>query len=281
MKKISLESAKKLLSALQVDVEVVADEKEADKDLVIDDIVAEAKETINADAVATLDKTALEEHGKKSVGQLLDTLRSQMAKNFGGTQNEYRGADKTMTIQEIVALAKTKYDERTGQQAKDWEKEREELMTEHEAAIEKQKAEYEGQVNAERNKYIERDISAATLSMLEKIPRKGGDLADDADTLLYKARQQYDIKYNEAKKEMEWFVKGTDKPAPVKPADFAKQWIEKSGRLATDTRHLSPKDVINQSKNGQQPVAGILPKEPTEKQIPQSQEDIYSWANQE
>ncbi len=276
MRKISLEQANELLKEWVGDVVAVADSKEADKDIDIEAIATEAKEAIQSNA--TVDPAIVSAEVSKETGKLLGTLRSQLAKVMGGTQRDYIGSDdKPLTIQEMVNLAKSKFDERTGTQAQQWEQERQQLIEEHEAALEKTKAEYEAIVATEKNKYVERDISAATLSMLEKIPRKGGDLADDADTLLYKARQQYDIKYDEAKKELQFFEKGGNKPASVKPADFAKQWIEKSGRLATDTRHIAPKDIKN---NPQPPQGGILPKEPTEKQIPTSQEDIYSWANQ-
>lgn len=275
MSKISLEQAKKLLKELVPGVEVVEDDKQADKDVDVSAIIDETREAIQADA--SIDPATLEDAGKKATGQLLGTLRSQMAKTFGGSQRDYIGSDeKPLTIQEMVALAKTKFDERTGAQAKDWETERSALIEEHEAALLATKTEYETQVNTERNKYIERDISAATLSMLEKIPRKGGDLADDADTVLYKARQQYDIKFDETKKELQFFVKGENKPASVKPADFAKQFYEKTGRLATDTRHIEPAKAKQQGA----PMQGIIQQPLTNANgLPDTMAHIADWAN--
>ncbi|MCB0697608.1 MAG: hypothetical protein KDC07_09605, partial [Chitinophagaceae bacterium] len=83
------------------------------------------------------------------------------------------------------------------------------------------------------------------------LPRKGGDIDEQAEMLKYKMQKVYEVRYNESSGRLELFKEGQpamiDNNKPVTDEDFAREWAERTGILMRDTRHILPSDVGTES----------------------------------
>lgn len=260
--KISRQSAEQLLKELLQDV-VVVDDKDADRNVKIEDLVAQVSENLGnsiAQDIETKTETATIE---KNTGRLLGEMRRAMARTFGIPAREFEGKE----IKDIIELAKTAYDTNNNKKLEDWQKERTHLVADFDNERQALIGEWEGRVQAAEQKYIDRDITARVFSLIEKLPRKGGDLQEQAEMLIMKAKNTYDVRYNEQKQCLEFYRDGKqamdDKNKPLTDEAFARMWADKAGILARDTRHISPKDVQTgnaKAEPGVQVVINNLPK---------------------
>ena len=240
--KLSIEQVNEYLRTLGVDAEVVTDEKDIAKDFKADELVQTTNDTIKEVVRADIEAETIDAKLPAEIGKTMGTLRSAIARAFGGTNKEYEG----MEIKDIVAKAKEKYNEVNGRVQNDWEQEKASMVEEHEKLIEALKTEYDDKLAESNNKYIQRDIDAYFLTLAQSQAVKSGDITEHADTLQYKARKQYDVKWNDEKKVVEFWKDGRVAMNGNKPIDhkeFAKDIFTKNGVLATGTQHLSPKDV--------------------------------------
>lgn len=246
--KISIEQANKLLAAWVADVVVVENETDADNEASIDDLAI----SVN-DAISKSLKPLLEEQLKASMepaftGRYLGALRSAAQRVFNVPKREL----EEMTIEQVLARCKGSLESRYSQTDEQKQTQLETTINEYEGQIEKLKLQHEQILQDERLKYMQKDIASRCISLMEKMPRKGGDLQEQADMLKYKMQATYEVRYNEDTHKLEFYKEG--KPAmkddthPVTDEDFARNWAEKAGILVHDTRHISPAEV----KAGQQ-----------------------------
>ncbi|MBS1771523.1 MAG: hypothetical protein JST82_01595 [Bacteroidetes bacterium] len=246
--KISVEQANILFSALPADVAVVADEHEADETTDVESLALSL-----TNSIATNLRPQLEQEMRPSIegsfmARYLGTLRSIVSREFNINR---RRLDK-LTMEEIVAQCKTVQVPPHEELPEKTEAADEELKAAYELKYAEMKASYEQMMQEERNKYAQKDIATRCLSMIEKLPRKGGDLQEQADMLRYKMQSAYEVRYNEATKKLEFYKEGqqvvSENNQPLNDEDFARNWAEKAGILVNDTRHILPADV----KAGQQ-----------------------------
>ncbi len=254
--KLSIEQANKLLSGLLENVAVAENETEADNTADIAQLLVKVQESFSSSL-----RPALEEQLKASLeaaqtGKSLGILRSTAQRVFNIPRRDL----ENMSFEQILAKCKASVDSQYNQTEEVRQTTLETTVQGYEAQIEQLRAAHEQQLNEERTKYRQRDIAARCVSIIEKLPRKGGDLQELADMLHYKMQASYEVRYNETTKRLEFYTEG--KPAtstdnqPVSDEDFARMWADKAGILVHDTRHVSPAEV----KAGQQGLyaSGII-----------------------
>lgn len=275
--KISIEQANKLLADLLDDVEVVADDKSADKDVKVEDIVKSVNDNVTAAIKPTIEEELRPVIEASLTGKALGTLRSAAGRAFNIPKKDL----ETLEADQILAKCKEHMSTATGQAATEWETKYNTLLQEYETEKEtiesNWQAKYTTDITAANQKYINRDIDAACLSIVEKLPRKGGDLQEQA--AMYRARMQanYELRYNEEKKALEFYKDG--KPAlngakAISPEDAAKEWATKAGIIATGTQHINPKEVKNDPEQ-----KGEITK--TNEVVFQGVDVMEAWANAE
>lgn len=241
--KISQKQASELLKRLGVDAEVVADEKEADRSLHIEAIASEITHEIKEAIRPDIESETLKSRLPAETGKLLGTLRSAAARLFGGTNKEYEDLD----IKGILELGKRKYEDRTGREKTAWEQEREQLIADHELALNNAVADKDKEITNWKTRYSDRDINENLVRITEKIPRIKGDVTAHADMLRYKLSQKYDLKYNEDTRALEFYTKDGKRARlnnkDLVAEDVAKEAFTSLGLLVTDMRGTKPADV--------------------------------------
>jgi hypothetical protein len=274
--KISVEQASKLLSELIAGAVVVANEDEADTNVDIDDLLININESVTRSLKPSLEeqlKTTLE---PAFTGRHLGTLRSAAQRVFNVPKREL----EEMSVEQLLAKCKGAIESRFNQTEEQRQTTLETTVQGYETQLEQIKGNYEKLLDEERAKYRQRDIAARCVSIIEKLPRKGGDLQEQADMLRYKMQASYEVRYNEETKRLEFYKEGKpatlDNSQPVTDEDFARMWAEKAGILVHDTRHISPADV----KAGQQGVyaSGILSPD-NDEPANDAMDAIVSWAS--
>lgn len=251
MPKITTAQAQQLLKDLGADVEVVADEKEADKDLNLSEISEAATQGIKDLVTPDIEAELTEKLETAGTGKVMGLLRQHATKTFGIPQKDIKEKD----LKDILEIIKEKslVDDKT----KDYEAEKQELINDYEAQIEALKNEKETEVSAERKKYIDRDISAYFVELASKLNRKDGDLKEHAELLETKFRKQYEIEWDETKQTPVFKQNGVPAKSGAKAFDpqvEANSIFERVGILAKDTRHITPSDVTNPKPETKQQV---------------------------
>lgn len=240
---ISVEQANKLLAALAGDVAVVADEQMADTGIDTDALLATINDNISTNLRPTLEEQMkpLIEHNY--LGRFTGTMRAAIYRIFEIPRKEL----DNMNIEQMVKRCKELVDGYVHQTDAERQAATEAAINGYEVQLQELKETYETQLAAERDKQTQQDITTRCISLLEKLPRKGGDITEQAEMLRYKMQHAYDIRYNEANKQLEFYKE--DKPVladnnqPLSDEGFARMWAEKAGILVNDTRHISPADV--------------------------------------
>jgi hypothetical protein len=274
--KISIEQASKLLSELIAGAVVVANNDDADANVDTDNLLISINES-----VAQSLKPSLEEQLKATLepsltGRHLGTLRSAAQRVFNVPKREL----EDMSVEQLLAKCKGSIESRFNLTEEQRQSVLETTVQGYETQLEQVKANYEKVLDEERAKYKQRDIAARCVSIIEKLPRKGGDLQEQADMLRYKMQTSYEVRYNEETKKLEFYKEGKpavlDNSQPVTDEDFARMWAEKAGILVHDTRNISPADV----KAGQQGVyaSGILTPD-SDEPANDAMDAIVSWAS--
>lgn len=242
MAKITMQQAQELLGELNVDVVVVADEKEADKDVNITEIKEAATESLKEALTPDIEAELTEKMEVSGTGKIMGLLRQHATKTFGIPQKDIKDKD----LKDILEIIKSKSE--TDDKSKDYEAEKQEMINDYEAQIEALKSEKDTEVSAERKKYVDRDISAYFVQLASKMNRKEGDLNEHAELLETKFRKQYEIEWDETKKSPIFKKDGTVAKVGTKVLDpevEANSIFERVGLLAKDTRHIKPEDVRN------------------------------------
>ncbi len=273
---ISIEQANKLLAALAGDVAVVADEQSADAGTDTDALLATIHDNLSTTLRPTLEEQLKPVIESNYLGRFNGTLRSALNRAFGFTNKEL----ERMTIEQMVNKCKQVVDGYMSQTEAERQTAMETAISGYEAQLQQVKDNYEAMLMAERNKQTERDITTRCIAMLEKLPRKGGDITEQAEMLRHKMQAAYHVQFNEADKTLALYKE--DKPVladnnqPLTDENFARMWAEKAGILVNDTRHISPADVKAGHSGGY--ASGIVV---TNHASPDSaMEAIVAWAEQ-
>lgn len=248
--KLSIEQANKLLAQVNAGVTVVADDLQADADADINAILSNITEVVNKKNQPTLEAELKDKYEANFVGRYLGSLRSVAQRVFNIPRKDMDEMNLEQILTKCKAVVDSRYTQSDTERQTIWER----TVQDYEDQIEQMKAGYETQLEEERAKYTERDIAARCISIVEKMPRKGGDLQEQADMLHYKMQKVYEVRYNEDSKQLEFYKDGqqavNEKNEPVSDEDFARGWAERTGILVKDTRHISPADVMA----GQEPT---------------------------
>lgn len=275
--KISLEQANKLLAELLPGVAVVENEQEPDNKADVDALVIAVNESVTKALRPSLEEQLKATLEPAFTGRHLGALRSAAQRVFNVPKREL----EEMSIEQLLAKCKgaieSRYDQTEGQKQTLLET----TIQGYEVQIEQLKSAHEQQLAEEQVKYTQRDIASRCVSIIEKLPRKGGDLQEQADMLRYKMQSSFEVRYNENTKKLELYKEGKqavkEDSTPVTDEDFARMWAEKAGILVNDTRHISPADVMA----GQQGAyaTGILSIE-DDAAADNGMDAIVAWAGQ-
>lgn len=274
--KISIEQANKLLEALQGGVAVVADEQLADTDYDAKTLL----HTINENLAAVL-RPQIEQQIKPAMesnftGRYNGALRAAATRLFGVAKKDM----DDLSLDQIITKCKEAASNNVEQADAETRTIIETAVHNYEQQLETLKASYEQQLQTERERYTQKDIAARCLSIIDKLPRKGGDLMEQAEMLQHKMQSAYDVRYNEATKRLEFYKEGKlavlDNNQPLTDEDFARMWAAKAGILVNDTRHISPADV----KAGQQGAytSGVI--QTNDASANTAMDAIVAWAEQ-
>lgn len=252
MAKITIAQAQQLLKDLNADVEVVADEKDANKDVNLTEIAEAATEAVKEAVTPDIEAELTEKLETAGTGKVMGLLRQHATKTFGIPQKDIKDKD----LKDILELIKSKSE--ADDKTKDFEAEKQKLIDDYEEQLETLRTEKETEVSAERKKYVDRDISAYFVNLASKTNRKDGDLNEHAELLETKFRKQYEIEWDEAKKAPVFkkdgqVVKGANNKS-FDPEVEANSILERVGLLAKDTRHIVPSDVNNPNPERKQQV---------------------------
>lgn len=272
---ISIEQANKLLAALAGNVAVVADEQQADANVDTEALLASINENITTNLRPTLEEQMKPLIEGNYLGRFTGTMRAAMYRIFNIPRKEL----ESLNIEQMVAKCKQMVDAQIAQNETERQQAAETAINGYEAQLQQIKDNYEAMLSAERNKQVQRDITARCMSLLERLPRKGGDIAEQAEMLRYKMQSAYDIRYNEAEKKLEFYKEDkpvfTDNNQPMSDESFARMWAEKAGILVNDTRHISPADVKAGHSGGY--GSGVIIAQPAPDN---AMEAIVAWAEQ-
>lgn len=253
--KLSIQQANELLSQLTAGVTVVADEQQADTNADLDAVFNNISEVVGKAVRPELEEEMKSSLESSFTGRYLGALRSAAQRVFNVPKRDM----ENLTIEQLLAKCKGALDTRYTQSDTERQAMWETTVQEYEQQLEQLKGEYEEQLKLEQSKYAERDISARCISIVDKLPRKGGDLQEQAEMLRYKMQKVYEVRYNEESKRLEFYKDGkpavTEQSEPVTDEDFARSWAERTGILVKDTRHISPAAV----QAGQQQGSYTLP----------------------
>lgn len=258
---ISITQANALLAALQVGAAVVADEQQADDANA--DIATLAQSTV---AQLAQQPAVKEQHEAAFTGRHMGALRAAAHRVFGLPR-------RTLDDLSIEQLLTTCKDNSAAQQ------DIATLQAQHEQTLATQKNTYEQQLTDLQQKTTQKEVAARCRALLAAMPRKGGDIAEQAEMLQYRMSASYQLRYNEATQQIELLHNGepalTATSTPVADEDFARQWAARAGILLHDTRHIAPADV-QADRMGATYGAAILPTDADAQPL----DAIVAWANE-
>lgn len=241
--KLSIEQANKLLSQLAAGVTVVEDEQQADTNADLEAVFNNIGQVVGKAIRPSLEEEVKAGTDAAFTARYLGALRSAAHRVFNIPRREL----EELSVEQLLSKCKGTQDSRYSQTEAERQTGLEASIREYEVQLEQLKAGHEQQLTAERTKYIQRDIAARCISIIEKLPRKGGDLQEQADMLRYKMQKVYEVRYNEDSKQLEFYKEGkpamTETNEPVTDEEFARTWAERAGILVRDTRHIQPADV--------------------------------------
>lgn len=241
--KLSIEQANKLLSQLAAGVTVVEDEQQADKNADLEAVFNNIGQVVGKAIRPGLEEEVKAGTDAAFTARYLGALRSAAHRVFNIPRREL----EELSVEQLLSKCKGVQDSRYTQTEAERQTGLETTIREYEMQLEQLKSAHEGQLQEERTKYMQRDIAARCISIIEKMPRKGGDLQEQADMLRYKMQKVYEVRYNEESRQLEFFKEGkpamTEANQPVTDEEFARSWAERAGILVRDTRHIPPADV--------------------------------------
>lgn len=237
--KLSREQAQKLLEKLLPDVQVVEDSTTED----LDAITQQLTDKIVDDHKPAIEQAALQTAKQSVAGEMGEMQRKQIMKQFGITDKNLL---KDLTFEQMIAKGKEIFAEASkldvnqhNAKITELTEQMQALQEQHEQALTKANSEWE-------TKFNHRDVTAQWQEILNKLPRKGGDLTQQAKMLHQAAMAEYQVKYNSEKKRNEFFKDNQvalQDGKIMEDVKFAEQWAKDIGILADSTSHINPSTV--------------------------------------
>ncbi len=271
--KLSIDQANKLLSQLTAGVTVVADKQHADKNADIEAVFNNISLVVGKAIRPSLEEELKASSDAAFTARYLGALRSAAHRVFNIPRREL----EELSVEQLLSKCKGALESRYTQTDAEKQTGLEVTMREYEQQLEQLKAQHEEALKTERAKFVQRDIAARCLGIVEKLPRKGGDLQEQAEMLSYKIQKAYEVRYNEDTRRLELYKEGkpatTENNEPVTDEDFAREWAERAGILVKDNRHISPADVQAGQHGG---YTGVLPD--NDEHAPGAMNAIEAWA---
>lgn len=250
--KLSKNKLPDLIVKLLADVELVDDDSGDSIDNAYDSIVnntrSEYKPVIEQELTPAIKQ--------RVAGEMGDMQRKTVAKIFGITDK------KTLegkNLDEILALGKEHLTNTLKLDVNESNSRIQELSDQLASMADTHQQEI-GKINSEwQTKYDMRDVNEHLLTLVNGLPRKGGDLATQAQMLMSAiSAKGYQPKYDADKKKLNFYKDNQlviEDGKTIDDVKFAKEWADKAGILATDTRHINAADV----HTGKLPAGGAKP----------------------
>lgn len=261
MKSLSGNQVIELLAELGLDVQLAEEGKE-EKEFKASELVAEVATYLKPG----IEESYVKENEPKLHAKFMGEARSQITKEFGIKRNDLDNKSWKEMLDLVKAVNKPNDNEwqaKYEQLVKDYEVQDEERNTE--AATKEQ--EWLKKLELSEKKYIDRDIDGELRKYVEKMPRKGGDVAEQTEVLRYKLEKAgFELKLINNAVE---FWKDNKKH---KGEEVIKPIAEKIFPIANDMSHVDPAKVKagTETKVGE----GVA-------QIPSEYNAIAQWAEGE
>ena len=251
---LTIEQANDLLQKIGVEVAVVAEAEQADKNADLENIAKGVFNEMETKIKHDVEYDIREEARSAEAGKHLNSLRTLFKREFGIDEKEM----KDLPQQEIVKLAKAKIGFDKNKQSADKEEAESDLLKRYnELMEEKNRLEegFTGQLSAKdaewMEKFQEKDMEERLFSLVNATARTSGDPSAQKDAIKYALKSKYHVKYNESTKEIEIYDKANpekkmfDGKNLITDKYFVEKELKSLGVVATDMRHVNPADVMN------------------------------------
>jgi hypothetical protein len=244
--KLTLEAANDLFKKIGVEVAVVAEAEQADANPDLENIAKGVFSEMETKIRHDVEFEIKDEARKEEAGKQLGSLRTIIKRQFGLDEKEI----KELSMQDMIKLAHGKFSANKSDADNDLAKRLEEAQRER-AELEET---YEAKLNAKdeewKEKFQDKDIEERLFSLVNGAARSGGDAVAQKNAIKNALKSNYHLRLNEATKEIEIFDKQNperkafDNKNVITDKYFVEKQLRDLGVLATDTRHIIPKDVI-------------------------------------
>ncbi|RYD50663.1 MAG: hypothetical protein EOP52_13460 [Sphingobacteriales bacterium] len=253
-RKITITQAFALLSALGAPVaEIVPDDKGGDAEYSQDEAISAIDESRTPILEPKIRESLTDQIQTAVSGKSAGVVRTILARLTGVGRADLEG----LSQEEAIQKALEHHTSNSSKSTEDLRKQITDLSAAHTKALEDKDADWGKKVKEATDKYTERDIDAALMGVVNKIPRTGGDAAAQARQLKAVLRDKYHIHYDEARNEVQLRKKDSpESPAlndagtlPLSIADSATAFLKDMGVAASDTRSKNPFDTIKEGEN--------------------------------
>lgn len=245
--KLTLEAANDLFKKIGVEVAVVAEAEQADANPDLENIAKGVFSEMETKIRHDVEFEIKDEARKEEAGKQLGSLRTIIKRQFGLDEKEI----KELSMQDMIKLAHGKFSANKSDADNDLAKRLEEAQRER-AELEET---YEAKLNAKdeewKEKFQDKDIEERLFSLVNGAARSGGDAVAQKNAIKNALKSNYHLRLNEATKEIEIFDKQNperkafDNKNVITDKYFVEKQLRDLGVLATDTRHVIPKDVMD------------------------------------
>lgn len=247
---LTIEQAATLLTKLGAkDIAIVAEAEEGtpapDIDQLVSDLTPEP-------AQGDVDKDKFNEAISREFGKKMGALRSLLAQAFSIKRADLEGLEQD----ELIPKLKSIIDSRYTQTEADLRQQLEDATNEYNRLEEKLTKEWQKKLDDAEDRFEERDIRDRFETLLNTIPRTGGDIKKQAELMLREARSNYIVKRNPVTGQVEFFDKNNPEQKilegknPLKDEDFGNKFVDNLGIRVKDTRHVNPNDVDHNTPKG-------------------------------
>jgi|SRR6185503_1440821 len=222
------------------DVELVENDE---PDFKIEDAKSALNLKVREALTPVLEQELKPKHKSEFQGEISSLERKAIAEHFGIDKKLLEG----LSHKDMLKLAKDAYTQTLNLDVSGANKKIEEIIAQHTAKEEGWENEKK-QLNQQwQTKLTERDVTEGLMKVLEAIPRKGGEISEQAEMLRYKINKDgYEPRYNPEKRSVELYkdnqvaLIGDKDKKVLKTEDYAASWAKAAGIFAEGTQHLPP-----------------------------------------
>jgi hypothetical protein len=238
--KISIEQANELLNKLGAQVAVVADSAEADAAFDVEATITEI--TPEVPEAQQVDEEAIK---AATIGRQMGTLYGLVARTFGITRAQIEGLKQDELVPKLKEIIDSRYSKTEG----DLRQQLEEAINANNKLAEDKDAERETAIQELQSKFTERNIVDFFRNEFDKIPKKGGDVSKMAKLAYRDAKDEFNLVWNEEKKEVEFYDKSNPEQRVINGKNslnantYLTEFNKAMGNDAPDTSHVVPATV--------------------------------------